>query len=286
MSLATFKPEIWALAILASLRNKSVGEFFVNHNYEGDIRDMGSTVKINSLNDVTVKTYTPGSQITYDELNTVSQELRIDHSDYAAIKLDDVDAVQCSTNLMSDATSNIANGILQNYDKFIFKLLTDEAVKKATNMVGTDVAPIDVTSDSNKVVDALIDVITIANKNNIPEEGRVVAVGPAVAGAIMKADKRNITPKFAEFISRGYIGNMYGVEIFTTNNLAQSSGRNDLMILTNPAMNTVANQLSKVEALRSETMFADLVRTLHMYGGKALYADGVVGAYVKTTAGE
>lgn len=287
MALDSFLPELWASMILNSLKEKSVGEFFVNHNYEGMITSGGTSVNINIMNDIVTKKYTPGSEITYDDLGTTSAKLLIDQSDYCAIKLDDVKKVQAAGDLLNAATSNMGYSLDNKYDKYIFDTLKAAATAKPTNMVGTDEAPINIAgTNANTSIDTIIDIITIAAKNNIPDANRVAAVGPGVAGVIMKSDKRSITPKFAEFIRTGYIGNLFGVEIFRTNNLAQSTSGNDFILVTTPEMTTVANQILNVEAIRSEKMFADLVRALHVYGAKVIYDTGVVGAYVKTSAEE
>lgn len=282
MAIKTFIPELWSTMVLARLRNISVAEQFVNHQYEGEIRQKGDTVKINTLNDVTVNDYDSGTPITYEDLDTALSELKIDQAKYCAIKLDDVDKIQAAGELLGPATDNIAYKLNDVYDKFIFDTLAKAAAAKTANMVGTDGAPIDI-SDNDTAIEVFVDVVTKANRNNIPNYDRRAVVTPEVAGAIMKSDKRSITPKFEEFIRMGYIGNLYGVEVFSSNNLAQSSGGNDLILLTTPLMTTVANQLLEMEALRSEASFKDLVRALHVYGAKTIYDTGVVGAYVTTS---
>ena len=279
MAVNNFKSKLWATMILASLKNKSVAEWFVNHNYEGDIRQQGDTVNINILNDVTVRDYVPSSDITYDDLDTTLAQLVVDQAKYCAIKLDDVDKVQAAGELIGPATDNMAYKLNDSYDKYIFDTLKAAATAKSDNMIGTDEVPISII-DSNAAIDVFIDVLTKANRNNISNIDRRAVVTPEVAGAIMKSDKRSITPKFAEFIENGYIGNMYGVEVFSSNNLAKSTGGNDLILMTNPNMTTVASQLLNMEALRSEKSFKDLVRALHVYGAKTVYENGVVGAYV------
>ena len=279
MAVTNFKPELWAKMVLASLKKKSVGEFFVNHNYEGDIKAQGITVNINILNDVTVRDYDPTENLTYEDLGTTKKQLVINQAKYAAIKLDDVDKVQAAGELLGPATRNIAYKLNDAYDKFIFDTLIAAATASAGNMVGTDIAPVNI-YNANNAIDCLIDVMTKANKNNIGDAERRAVVDPEVAGQIMKSDKRSITPKFAEFISNGYIGNLYGIEVFTSNNLATSTGGNHLILVTNPDMTTVASQILNMEALRSENSFKDLVRALHVYGGKTIYDTGVVGAYV------
>ena len=279
MAVTNFKSKLWATMILASLQNKSVAEWFVNHNYEGDIRQQGDTVNINILNDVTVRDYVPSTDITYDDLDTTLAQLVVDQAKYCAIKLDDVDKVQAAGELLGPATDNMAYKLNDSYDKYIFDTLKAAATAKADNMIGTDEAPISIV-DANKAVDVFIDVVTKANRNNISNIDRRAVVTPEFAGAIMKSEKRSINPKYAEFVETGYIGNMYGVEVFSSNNLAKSTGGNDLILMTNPNMTTVASQLLNMEALRSEKSFKDLVRALHVYGAKTVYENGVVGAYV------
>lgn len=279
MAVNNFKSKLWATMILASLQNKSVAEWFVNHNYEGEIRQQGDTVNINILNDVTVKDYVPSNDITYDDLDTTLAQLVVNQAKYCAIKLDDVDKVQAAGELIGPATDNMAYKLNDSYDKYIFNTLSTAATAKADNMIGTDEAPVSI-ANADAAVDVFIDVVTKANRNNISNIDRRAVVTPEVAGAIMKSEKRSITPKFAEFIETGYIGNMYGVEVFSSNNLAKSKGGNDLILMTNPNMTTVASQLLNMEALRSEKSFKDLVRALHVYGAKTVYENGVVGAYV------
>lgn len=282
MAVKNFIPELWATMVLSSLQTSSVAENFVNHNYEGIITGQGDTVNINILNDITVKDYKPDTDIVYDDVDTTLVKLALDQAKYCAISLDDVDKVQAAGELLDPATRNMAYNLNKSYDKYIFDTLIAGATAKSANMIGSESSPIDI-SDPNKAIDVFVDVLTKANQNNIPAQDRRVAVSPVVAGAIMKSDKRSITPKFAEFIDRGYVGNMYGAEVFQSNNLAKSTSGNELILVTTPEMTTVANQILQMEALRSEARFKDLVRALHVYGGKVVYDTGVVGAYLTTT---
>lgn len=281
MAIKTFIPELWSTALLANLRSKSVVEAFVNHNYEGLITQQGDTVHINTLNDISVKKYVKGEKLSYDDLDLADQTLLIDQLDYAGVSIDDVDKVQANGDLFGPATENIAYQINKSYDKYIFNnIIAKAATAEADNMVGTDASPIDISSD-NAVIDAIVDILVKANQNDIPEN-RVGVVTPVVSGQILKSDKRSISPLFADFVSKGYIGNLYGIEWFMSNNLEKTDAGNELILVSNPQMTTVANQFSLVEALRDKDSIADFIRALHVYGAKTLYKNGVVGAYVST----
>lgn len=284
MSLDNFIPQLWYNSLLSNLQSVAVGESFVNHDYEPRLLAGGESIALNIMNDIVTKKYT-GADIDYDEVGTKKVILQVDQSYYCACAVYDVDKAQAAGPVMHSYTMNMAQSMQKNYDTFIFNTLKTSATAKPTNMVGTDAAPIDASgSNSNAAVDALIDAIAIANANNIPTEGRVAAIGPSLNATFMKSDKRSINPLFAQFTSRGYVGNFYGVEVFTTNNLAKSTSGNDLIIVTHPKMTTVATQIMNVEAMRSEKKFSDLLRALHVFGAKVIYEDGVVGAYVKTKA--
>jgi hypothetical protein len=112
----------------------------------------------------------------------------------------------------------------------------------------------------------------------------VFGVSPAIAGMILKSDKRNMSPKFEEFVNRGYIGGLYGAEFFKTNNITKSTNSNERILLTHPAATTVADQIVYMEAFRSQESFADRVRGLHVYGRECIRPEAVLGAYVKIGA--
>ena len=57
MALTTFIPELWAARLLANLEEAHVATAFVNRDYEGEIKQQGDTVRVNSLGPVTVKNY-------------------------------------------------------------------------------------------------------------------------------------------------------------------------------------------------------------------------------------
>ena len=63
MSVATFIPELWSARLLQGLEKSHVATNLVNRDYEGQIRNQGDKVNINTLSDVAIKTYTPNSDI-------------------------------------------------------------------------------------------------------------------------------------------------------------------------------------------------------------------------------
>ena len=95
MAISTFIPEIWAARLMENYRRNLVFAALANRNWEGEIQQYGDTVHINSLADITVKEYTPNTDIDDPEqLTTTDQVLLIDHGTYFNFYVNDVDKVQ------------------------------------------------------------------------------------------------------------------------------------------------------------------------------------------------
>ena len=78
MSVANFIPEVWAAQLLSSLKKSLVfaGPGVCNRNYEGEIANMGDTVRITSITRPTVASYTTESTtITPETLTDANRTL-------------------------------------------------------------------------------------------------------------------------------------------------------------------------------------------------------------------
>ena len=58
MALDAVIPEVWAGRLLANLNDSHVYAGLGNRDYEGDIKEYGDVVRINSIGRVTVSSYT------------------------------------------------------------------------------------------------------------------------------------------------------------------------------------------------------------------------------------
>ena len=69
MSITRFRPEIWSANLLVALRKALVyaGPGMVNRDYEGDIQQAGDTVRITSISDPTIGTYSANSTVISPE---------------------------------------------------------------------------------------------------------------------------------------------------------------------------------------------------------------------------
>lgn len=278
MAVTSFIPTIWYSKLLMALRPRLVGEAFVNHDVEGEVM-YGGSVKINRIGNVTLKAY-DGSSITYEDMDTSAETLNIDNIKYAAVQLDDVDAVQARDGgqLMAKYTEEMARQVAENLDQATFAEIAGAAT--SANTYGNDTTPIAIT-DGASAKKVLLKLKSLADRANVPVEGRRVACPPDFENALLADPYINIAPPTAEdTLKAGYVGKLYGMEIYSSNNIPQTDGNNDQVILSHPMFTSEVNQLQKLEALRLQDSFKDAIRCLSVSGVKTVMKEGVMKAVV------
>lgn len=265
MAITNFIPEVWSAAILEALRAKLVFPSLCNRDYEGDIREAGDTVHITGYNDVTVREYVRGQPITVDDVtDKEAAVLKIDKSDYFAFKVNDLDKAQAKADLTGKFTNSAAYNMMKNVENYISNLM-DAAVETPAKTVAVGTP-----------ADAYLAVVEAGRKldvQNVPDEGRWLVVSPDFY-ALLLQDSRFIegTEAGHNTLLNGVVGQVRGFTVVKSNNVPRKSSSPDTQSIlagTNAAV-TFAQQVSKVEAMRMQTDFADMVRGLDLYGAKVI----------------
>ena len=119
MAYDNFKPQLWEDNILENLDNSLVFGALANRDFEGEIKGYGSSVKISEVGNVNIEAYS--GNVDYKALTDVEKILLIDQKVYAAVKIDDVDAVQSKPKLVSKLSQRIAYGMANDIDAFLAK---------------------------------------------------------------------------------------------------------------------------------------------------------------------
>lgn len=262
MAITNFIPEVWSASILEALRAKLVFPSLCNRDYEGDIREAGDTVHITGYDDVTVKKYTRGTNITVDAVTDANKgTLTIDQSDYFAFKVNDLDKVQAKADLTGNFTNSAAYNMALNVEKYISGLMDKAATAPAKT--------ISVTTPSDAYL-AVVEARKQLDKQNVPTEGRWIVVSPDFY-ALLLQDSRFIEGTEAGHgtLLNGVVGSVSGFTVVESNNVPTVSGKpsKQSIIAGTNAATTFAQQVNKVEAMRMQDDFADMVRGLDLYGG-------------------
>ena len=182
-----FIPKVWSAKILKALEKFHIfgSSACANREYEGEIQDKGSSVKINSVGDITIKDYTRNSDIDApEELSDAGQELVITEGKYFNFAIDDVDKVQANANVMAEAMSRAGYGLRDKVDIFV---AANHTLVPAANLVGDDTTPLVPTKDT--AYEYLVDLGIKLDEANVPAEGRFAVVPPwfAVTGSALAA---------------------------------------------------------------------------------------------------
>lgn len=272
MTLNNFIPQVWSASLLSNLNKSHVyaQAGVVNRDYEGEIRQAGDTVKINSIGRVTVFDYTKNTDMTAAETLTDAQRsLVIDQSKAFNFQIDDVDQAQQKPKVMDEAMQESAYALADVTDLFIAGKHVDAA---AANIVGLgdDTTPITVTSSN--AYDQLVLMGQRLTEQNVRKEGRVAIVPPWFTAKLL-LDNRFIDASRSgdtSALRNGAVGRAAGFDILESNNVKNTGGaKYKIMGLTTQAI-SFAEQIASVEAYRPEKRFGDAVKGLHLYGAKTV----------------
>lgn len=282
MSIASFIPEVWSARLLEHLRKNLVVANLFNRNYEGEISQMGDTVHINQLAEITIKDYTANVDIANpDQLTTTDIPLSIDQGDYYNFYLNDVDRAQARGDLMDNAMRSSAYGLADKLDSYLAGLL---ATGTLTADLGSDASPLSVNAETAY---ALVVKMKVAlDKANVPTQGRYLLMPPEFEG-YMLLDQRFAGGTGANAESRlinGMVGRAAGFDIYISNNVKNTEGAKYKVCASTIDQATYANQLVRTEAYRREKGFDDGVKGLHVYGAKVLRPEAVAVATVNFSA--
>lgn len=272
MAITNFIPQIWSARLLENLRKNLVFSNVVNRDYEGEIRNYGDTVKINSIGPITVADYTKNQDINPPEtLSDAQRTLVIDQAKYFNFLIDDIDQAQTNPKLMDSAMQEAAYALADKADQF----LAGQYVY-AANAIGNDTTPVVPTATT--AYEILVDASIKLDENNIPRVNRWVVIPPWFYGLLLKDDRfvKAGTTNTDQVLRTGEVGQAAGFTVYTSNNIANTSGTKYKILCGHPMAITFAEQINKVEAYRPEKRFADAIKGLHLYGAKVIRPEALV----------
>lgn len=251
MAVTTFIPELWSARLLHALDKTHVATAFVNRNYEGEIKQMGDRVHINSIGQISIKTYVKANGIADpDGLDLDKQTLIIDQAKYFNFSIKDVDAVQAAGDMMDAAMGRAAYGLADTSDAFIFSTMEN----------ADDINEVE---EGASAYESCVNLAKALDKANVSKIGRKLAVNPDMYAELL------LDSRFAgngnasqEFAFNGYVGRVAGFDVYETNNLTCKA------LAEGGEATSFAEQLTEMEAYRPQNDFADAVKGLHVYGAK------------------
>lgn len=275
MALNNFIATVWAAAILRALKKSHVfaSDKVINRDYEGEIKDKGDSVKILSVGDITVKSYTKNQKLDDPEiLKDAEQMISITEGDYFRFLVDDADKVQGNPKVMGEAMDRAGYQLRDKSDRFLAGKYTEISL---TNFIGSDGAPI-VPTASN-AYDYLVDLGVVLSESDTPEEDRWCVV-PAWFYGLLQKDPRFVgygTPGNKETLANGVVGEAAGFEIMKSNNVSNINGTKYKIMAGHKSAWSYAEQIDEMDMMKHPDYFGEQGRGRHLYGAKVVRASNL-----------
>lgn len=303
-----FIPEIWSGKLVEKFYASTVLAAISNTDYEGEIKNQGDRVKIRTKPTVTIRDYKADGLLGLDRPTGGSIELYIGNGKYFSLALDDVMEIQSDLNILSMWSDDAAQQLKIVVDQDVLGgiVLQMAAANQGTAAgiitgsinLGIKSTPLSVVGRNAgtgqiELVDVLLRMGQVLDEQNIPEVGRWVVM-PAWAGRMIKQSELRqayLSGDSVSMLRNGRLGMVDRFTIYISNLLPNNStdstnfAAGEWPIFAGHAHGlTFASQISKVETLRSELTFAQILRGLQVYGYQVVDGKALVQAQV-TPAG-
>lgn len=274
MTIDNFIPSVWSARLLKNWNDAHVFPKTCNRDWEGEIKNVGDSVKINSIGRITIGTYAKNTDIADPEvLDDSALWLVVDQGNYFNFAVDDVDKYQQKPKLMDAAMEEAAWGLADTVDNFI--ATTISAGVATANVIPAKAIGISAADDD--AYELLVDMDVKLTEANAPPGGRWAVVPPWFEGVLRK-DQRFVgfgTDANIKRLKGTPIGEAANFTVYKSNNVPLS-GSTYTILAGVTASTAFAQQIDKTEAFRPEKRFSDAVKGLLVYGAKVLRPYGLV----------
>lgn len=300
-----FIPEIWSGKLQVKFYQTTVLSEITNNDWEGEIKDMGDKVEIRTIPTITINSYSKGQTLSSQVPTNDVIELNIDQGKYFQVVVDDVDDVQSDIKLMDVFTNDASQQMKISVDTDVLAGIKNAAAaaNKGTaagalsgsiNLgIATDAAAAGdqrtaVKLTKTNVIDKIIDMGQVLDEQNAPEDGRWLVIPAWAASLIKTSDLKDasITGDSQTPLRNGRLGMIDRFTLYVSNLLPSNTGidgeGDDTSVKafvfyagTRDAV-TFASQITKMETLRSQSTFGNIVRGLNVFGYKVIKPEALV----------
>lgn len=299
----TFIPEIWSGKLLAKFYDATVLGAIANTDYEGEIRNQGDTVHIRTRPTIDISDYTPDSDLVVQRPNADVVDLTIEYAKYFNCIIDDVWEVQSDIDQMDlwaeDASEQMK--IVIDTQMLLTEVMgsahadnigaTAGRISGDINL-GVTTAPLVVVASGASgaqanVVDFIVSMGQVLDEQNIPENGRWIIIPAWLAAMIKKSELRDasLSGDGTSMLRNGRLGmidrfTLYMSNLLPTGVAASLVAGETAIFAGHTVATTFASQLTRMETMRSERTFGQLMRGLQVYGCEVIKTEGLVEAIV------
>lgn len=287
-------PTIFSGKLLVKFYEALVTAAISNTEYEGEIENQGDKVVIRTTPDITIRDYVKGQTLQYESPDSPPVELLIDKGKYFGFTVDDVDKVQSDINLMDDWSNDASMQMKIEVDRGILGDIWGDAAaaNRGTSAgaisgsfnLGATSSPVQLTRTN--ILDYIVDLGTVLDEQNIPDEDRWLVLPAWAVGLLKKSDLKDasLTGDATSVLRNGRVGMIDRFELYKSNlvnSVTDGSFTAYNILAGHKSALTFAAQFTNTETLRAESTFGDLVRGLLVYGYEVVKPDALAVLYAR-----
>lgn len=288
-----FIPEIWSGKLLVKFYSAVVAAAITNTDYEGEISDVGDKVKIRTVPDIEIRDYVKNQNLVVQRPDSPLVELEIDKAKYFNFVCDDIDRHQTDVPLMDSWARDASNQMKIVVDsEFLGDIYSDAdsnnsgtsagAISSSFNL-GTSGSPVSLTKSN--VTDFIVDVGTVLDEQDTPDEERSMVLPASICGLIKKSELKDasLAGDGTSMLRNGRLGMIDRFMIYSSNLLTRALDGGNMSyhaIACQRHAITWASQMTKMQSLIAESTFGELVRGLNVYGYKVLKETALCDLYI------
>lgn len=290
----TFIPEIWSTKLIEKYYDGTVLTQIANTTYEGEIKGQGDKVIIRTDATLEINDYEIGTTLVNQRPIGGTIELLIDKGLYWSAIIDDVVAKQQDIDQMNRWSMDASEQMKIKLDSRVLGSIAPDvaaANKGATagrlsgNInLGVTGTPLAVTKTN--ILDTILNMGQVLDEQNVPETGRYLVLPFWATTQLKLSDIKDasLTGDGSTPLRNGRVGMIDRFTVYNSNLLPKYTDGADTtwdFLAGHKDGLTFATQLTKVETLRAESTFGDIMRGLMVYGHKVVKSEAIARAYVK-----
>ncbi len=264
MSYKNYSSRVWAKAIQHDLEKALVFAEDCNKEYEGEVSNLGDTVKILGVGKPTITTQKGGKIVLNgaEEVESTAVSMPIECVSYFNYEVGDIDKAQSVGGVMEALSKESTLGLADEMDKRVAAMAKDKLAAKHTTTATA------ITKDN--ILTTVDAVLAKLYANNVKPNDFISMTVPPWFYMVLKQAYTALDTDNSKMLENGKVGRYGNVVVRMSNNVEKDTNGNDLiMIRTNKAV-AFANPKVHTEPYRPENGFADAVKGFVLYDAKVV----------------
>lgn len=214
MSNTIVTADILQKKLIKLLDKRLVSKAFTNREYEGQLKQQGDTVRVETFPDVARGTGgTAGATITGADFAVTSETLVVGQVAQINRHIQKYEKVRSNFDLMNKLADRMSYGLADIYDQHILTTMKDDCLAGNQLFEGAPVA-----LDKDNIFEYIQELgITLSN-NNVQKSQRFIVASPAICSLVVQSDVFDATDKGLKARIEGYVGRYGGFDFYESNN--------------------------------------------------------------------